>query len=103
MACAKLSFSAPITVSLASFEAVEGNGDGSREAEFGASHEGLRGSGWTLKTGANAGRVLTLSSPAFTPSRLLSPSASFSGFHDDGSVAISLTSASRSMVPAMAR
>ena len=57
-------------VSLASFEAVEGTVMGADEAELGASHEGLRGSGWTLKTGADAGCVLALSSPAFTPSRL---------------------------------
>ena len=57
-------------IAVASFEAVERNGNGSREAELGASHDGLRGSGWTLKTGADAGCVLTLSSPAFTPSRL---------------------------------
>ena len=47
------------TFPLASFEAVERDGDGSRKAELGASHESLRGSDWTLKTGADAGRVRT--------------------------------------------
>ena len=90
-------------ISLASFEAVERNGDGSRKAELGASHEGLRGSDWTLKTGADAGCVLTLSSPAFTPSRLPLSLCLPLSLHDEGSVAMSVMSASRSMVPPMAR
>ena len=42
-------------IALASFEAVERNGNGSREAELGASHEGLRGSGLDVEDRSGRG------------------------------------------------